>query len=78
MNNVRTLQFLKHVTPDTGYNNNVPYDIYYGYKCNLKIQEDMYSKYSTGFYKYFPKCGTYMVDGVQPIDNGVIKYEQKL
>lgn len=68
MNNVRTLWLSKHVIPDTGYNNNVPYDIYYCYKCNLRIQADLYVKYSTGYYKYCPICGTYMVDGVQPID----------
>lgn len=71
MNNVRTLWLPKHVTPDTGYNNNVPYDEYYCYKCGLKIQADLYSKYSKGYYKYCPKCGTYMVDSVQPIDKNI-------
>lgn len=68
MNKVRTLWLSKHVTPTNGYNYNVPYDEYYCYNCGLKIHADLHSEYSTGHYKYCPRCGTYMVDSVQPID----------
>lgn len=68
MNNVQTRWLTTHVTPTNGYNNNVPFDVHYCYKCNLKIQETMYGKYSTGYYRYCPKCGAYMVDEVQPVN----------
>ena len=68
MSTVRTLWLRTHVTPTNGYNYNVPYDEYYCYKCGLTIYADLYGEYSTGYYKYYPKCGTYMVDGVQPIN----------
>ena len=69
MNKARTLWLRTHITPTNGYNNNVPFDVHYCYKCNLKIQEEMYSKYLIGYYKYCPKCGTYMVDEVQTLDS---------
>lgn len=36
-----------------------------------KIQEDLYGKYATGYYKYCLKCGAYMVDEVQPNDKNM-------
>ncbi len=67
MTKVQTRWLTTHVTPTNGYNNNVPFNVHYCYKCGLTIQEDMYDKYLTGYYKFCPSCGAYMVDDVQPI-----------